>query len=105
MGVEEEIAEAMHEVQMALPVRQRRGAFLGRREQLPLSGDVLLQRGEASQDVLVAAEIGGEHPDAEELPPRGRPFDPEQFAVTAAGYGIELLGPSRRAPGALVAHE
>ena len=35
--------------------------------------------------------------DAEELPPRGRPFDPEQFAVTAAEYGIELLGP----PGAL----
>jgi cupin domain len=35
--------------------------------------------------------------DAEELPPRGRPFDPEQFAATAAEYGIELLGP----PGAL----
>lgn len=34
---------------------------------------------------------------AEELPPRGRPFDPEQFAATAADYGIELLGP----PGAL----
>lgn len=34
---------------------------------------------------------------AEELPPRGRPFDPEQFAATAAEYGIELLGP----PGAL----
>jgi hypothetical protein len=34
---------------------------------------------------------------AEELPPRGRPFDPEQFAVTAAEHGIELLGP----PGAL----
>ena len=34
---------------------------------------------------------------AEELPPRGRPFDPESFAVTAAEYGIELLGP----PGAL----
>jgi len=34
---------------------------------------------------------------AEELPPRGRPFDPEAFAATAAEYGIELLGP----PGAL----
>ena len=34
---------------------------------------------------------------AEELPPPGRPFDPEQFAATAAEYGIELLGP----PGAL----
>jgi|SRR5690242_6656526 len=34
---------------------------------------------------------------AEELPPRGRPFDPERFAATAAEYGIELLGP----PGAL----
>ena len=34
---------------------------------------------------------------AEELLPRGRPFDPESFAATAAEYGIELLGP----PGAL----
>jgi quercetin dioxygenase-like cupin family protein len=34
---------------------------------------------------------------AEELPPRGRPFDPGEFAATAAEYGIELLGP----PGAL----
>jgi quercetin dioxygenase-like cupin family protein len=34
---------------------------------------------------------------AEELPPRGRPFDPERFTATAAEYGIELLGP----PGAL----
>jgi quercetin dioxygenase-like cupin family protein len=34
---------------------------------------------------------------AEELPPRGRPIDPESFAATAAEYGIELLGP----PGAL----
>jgi mannose-6-phosphate isomerase-like protein (cupin superfamily) len=34
---------------------------------------------------------------AEELPPRGRPFDPESFTATAAEYGIELLGP----PGAL----
>jgi quercetin dioxygenase-like cupin family protein len=34
---------------------------------------------------------------AEELPPRGRPIDPDSFAVTAAEYGIELLGP----PGAL----
>jgi quercetin dioxygenase-like cupin family protein len=33
----------------------------------------------------------------EELPPRGRPFDPEAFAATAAEYGIDLLGP----PGAL----
>jgi quercetin dioxygenase-like cupin family protein len=33
----------------------------------------------------------------EELPPRGRPFDPESFAAMAAEYGIELLGP----PGAL----
>jgi quercetin dioxygenase-like cupin family protein len=33
----------------------------------------------------------------EELPPRGRPFDPDAFAGTAAEYGIELLGP----PGAL----
>jgi hypothetical protein len=36
---------------------------------------------------------------AEELPPRGWPFDPEQFAATAAEYGIELVGP----PGALPA--
>jgi hypothetical protein len=35
---------------------------------------------------------------AEELPPQGRPFDPESFAATAAEYGIELLGP----PGALL---
>jgi len=34
---------------------------------------------------------------AEELPPRGRPFDPDGFAATAAEFGIELLGP----PGAL----
>ena len=34
---------------------------------------------------------------ADELPPRGRPFDPDSFAATAAEYGIELLGP----PGAL----
>ena len=34
---------------------------------------------------------------AEELPPPGRPFDPDSFAATAAEYGIELLGP----PGAL----
>jgi quercetin dioxygenase-like cupin family protein len=34
---------------------------------------------------------------AEELPPPGRPFDPDAFAATAAEHGIELLGP----PGAL----
>ena len=34
---------------------------------------------------------------SEELPPRGRPFDPERFAAAAAEQGIELLGP----PGAL----
>jgi hypothetical protein len=34
---------------------------------------------------------------AEELPPRGRPVDPERFAAEAAKQGIELLGP----PGAL----
>jgi len=33
----------------------------------------------------------------EELPPRGRPVDPERFAAEAAERGIELLGP----PGAL----
>jgi quercetin dioxygenase-like cupin family protein len=33
----------------------------------------------------------------EELPPRGRPFDPERFAAEAKRQGIELLGP----PGAL----
>jgi quercetin dioxygenase-like cupin family protein len=35
---------------------------------------------------------------AEELPPRGRPFDPAQFAITAAEYGIELLGPPGTLP-------
>ena len=35
---------------------------------------------------------------AEELPPPGRPFDPEQFAVTAAEHGIELLGPPGTLP-------
>lgn len=34
---------------------------------------------------------------SEELPPRGRPLDPESFAAEAAKQGIELLGP----PGAL----
>jgi quercetin dioxygenase-like cupin family protein len=33
----------------------------------------------------------------EELPPRGRPIDPEGFAAEAARQGIELVGP----PGAL----
>jgi mannose-6-phosphate isomerase-like protein (cupin superfamily) len=33
----------------------------------------------------------------EELPPHGRPVDPERFAAEAARQGIELLGP----PGAL----
>ena len=35
---------------------------------------------------------------AEELPPPGRPFDPERFAATAAEYGIELLGPPGTLP-------
>ena len=35
---------------------------------------------------------------AEELPPRGRPFDPEQFAAIAAEHGIELLGPPGTLP-------
>lgn len=35
---------------------------------------------------------------ADELPPRGRPFDPEQFAATAAEFGIELLGPPGTLP-------
>jgi len=35
---------------------------------------------------------------AEELPPHGRPFDPEQFAAMAAEYGIELLGPPGTLP-------
>lgn len=34
---------------------------------------------------------------ADELPPRGRPLDPDRFAAEAARQGIELLGP----PGAL----
>jgi mannose-6-phosphate isomerase-like protein (cupin superfamily) len=34
---------------------------------------------------------------AEELPPHGRPIDPERFAAEAARQGIEILGP----PGAL----
>ena len=34
----------------------------------------------------------------EELPPRGRPFDTERFAATAAEYGIELLGPPGTLP-------
>jgi len=33
----------------------------------------------------------------EELPPRGRPLDPDLLAAEAARHGIELLGP----PGAL----
>jgi quercetin dioxygenase-like cupin family protein len=36
----------------------------------------------------------------EELPPRGRPFDPEAFAATAAEYGIEILGPLGTLPAA-----
>lgn len=35
---------------------------------------------------------------AEELPPRGRPFDPQRFAATAAEHGIELLGPPGTLP-------
>jgi quercetin dioxygenase-like cupin family protein len=35
---------------------------------------------------------------AEELPPRGRPFDPDRFAATAAEYGIELLAPPGTLP-------
>jgi quercetin dioxygenase-like cupin family protein len=35
---------------------------------------------------------------AEELPPRGRPFDPEAFAAAAAERGIELLGPPGTLP-------
>jgi quercetin dioxygenase-like cupin family protein len=38
-----------------------------------------------------------EPPTVEELPPRGRPVDPERFAAEAMLQGIELLGP----PGAL----
>jgi quercetin dioxygenase-like cupin family protein len=38
-----------------------------------------------------------DHAPTEELPPRGRPIDPEAFAATAAEFGIEILGP----PGAL----
>ena len=34
---------------------------------------------------------------SDELPPPGRPLDPEALARTAAEYGIEILGP----PGAL----
>jgi quercetin dioxygenase-like cupin family protein len=34
----------------------------------------------------------------EELPPRGRPLDPEAFAATAADYGIEILGPPGTLP-------
>jgi mannose-6-phosphate isomerase-like protein (cupin superfamily) len=34
---------------------------------------------------------------SDELPPSGRPLDPEALARTAAEYGIEILGP----PGAL----
>ena len=39
-----------------------------------------------------------DHAPADELPPRGRPFDPEQFAATAAEFGIELLGPPGTLP-------
>lgn len=35
---------------------------------------------------------------AEELPPRGRPFDPEAFAAAAMERGIELLGPPGTLP-------
>ena len=35
---------------------------------------------------------------AEELPPPGRPFDPEVFAAAAAEQGIELLGPPGTLP-------
>ena len=35
---------------------------------------------------------------AEELPPRGRPIDPEKFAAEAAQRGIELLGPPGTLP-------
>lgn len=37
--------------------------------------------------------------DADELPPRGRPIDPEGFAAEAARHGIELLGPPGALPG------
>jgi quercetin dioxygenase-like cupin family protein len=36
---------------------------------------------------------------ADELPPRGRPIDPERFAAEAARRGIELLGPPGALPG------
>lgn len=36
---------------------------------------------------------------ADELPPRGRPFDPDAFAAEAAQRGIELLGPPGALPG------
>ena len=35
---------------------------------------------------------------AEELPPRGRPIDPEAFAAAAMERGIELLGPPGTLP-------
>ena len=34
----------------------------------------------------------------EELPPRGRPFDPERLSAEAARLGIELLGPPGTLP-------
>ena len=37
---------------------------------------------------------------AEELPPRGRPLDPEALAAAAMERGIELLGPPGALPGA-----
>jgi hypothetical protein len=123
--VEQEVSEAVREVQVPLSVGQRFRSFFRRHEECPLRRDVLAQRAEARQHVLVTAEIGGEHTHerlvlrarqgrrparfdafvravsepaaAEELPPRGRPVDPERFAAEAARCGIELLGP----PGAL----
>jgi hypothetical protein len=102
--VEEEVAEAVDQPQVALAMREGRGALLRRVEELALRRDVLAQAGKALEHVLVTTQVGGEHvravsdpAPAEELPPRGRPFDPEQFAAIAAEHGIELLGP----PGAL----
>lgn len=99
MRVEQEVAQPVHEAQVALAVRQVTAALLRRFEQLAFRCNVLSERSEAREHVLVAPTVGrlSEPAPAEELPPRGRPFDPDSFAATAAEYGIELLGP----PGAL----
>ena len=85
MRVEEEVAQPAHEPQVARSMRQRLS---------PLR--LLVFCAPAQFDGFVRAV--SEPALAAELPLRGRPFDPDEFAATAAEYGIELLDPPGTPP-------